>query len=125
MTEQDVQPGAVILHVPTQGRYVVRAIGRMRTPPVGEWVLAARYTSLDEPESLPEFYRPLADFGTFELVRRASGVLVCEVGPQTVTQAVTAALARGVAPSRPFNDDWAPNPNDDQGAPGVMEDQRG
>lgn len=75
LTEENIRPGAVILHVPTQGRYLVRAIGRMRTPPVGEWVPAARYTSLDEPESQPEFYRPLTDFGTFELVQRAAGVL--------------------------------------------------
>jgi hypothetical protein len=70
MNMQDIQVGAVLRHTPTGGRYCVQSIGKMRTPPLGEWVQAARYTSLDRPSD-PEYYRPLGDFGTFELLHPA------------------------------------------------------
>jgi hypothetical protein len=67
MTEDDIKVGIHIRHVPTQRKYVVSGIGKMRLPNA-QWVGAARYRpfapGLHERQDI-EYYRPLTDFGLF------------------------------------------------------------
>lgn len=67
MRENEIQPGVVLRHVPTQAVYRIEALGKIRHPD-GEWVEAARYVNILRPEgNRPEYYRPLSDFGSFAL----------------------------------------------------------
>lgn len=64
---KDIQPGAVVEHSPSQQRYQIAAIGKMRTS-TGAWATAARYSRTPAVQGEEEFYRAIDEFDNFELL---------------------------------------------------------
>ena len=71
-TCEEAQPGVVLEHTRSGHRYLIVAHGHVRLRD-GTWTPAARYhRHVEVTAALPEYYRPLADFGSFTLVSQSS-----------------------------------------------------
>lgn len=64
LTPSQLAAGIRIRHIPSQVVYVVRSLGKLRLPPDGPWLLAARYDNGNG----QEYYRALSDFTNFDLL---------------------------------------------------------